>query len=223
MSFTIIPVIDLRQGVVVHARGGSDRSGYPPLRSPLCPRPDPVAMAGALAAAARSDILYVADLDAIRGEGDNAEAVRAIAARHPRLELWVDAGIAGPWALDRWRTRCAGMVPVIGSESAGDAGWLAGQSEFVLSLDFGAGGLIGDPGLLQGAELWPARVIVMSLSRVGTGLGPELERLRQVRRSRPDVACYAAGGVRNRDDLQRLRRLGVRGALVASALHQGLL
>ena len=77
MNFTIIPVIDLRTGRVVHARGGSDRSRYPPLRSPLCPLPDPVMVAGALAGAARSDVLYLADLDAIAGDGDNAAAVQA--------------------------------------------------------------------------------------------------------------------------------------------------
>lgn len=223
MTFTIIPVVDLRGGRAVHARSGAGRSGYRPLDTPLCPQPDPVTAAGALTRTARSATLYLADLDAICGSGDNAAAVTAIAGRHPQLELWVDAGIDSPRSLSGFRERCPGAVPVVGSESAGDPAWLLDAADFILSLDFGAAGFVGDPRLLDRAELWPARVIVMSMSRVGMDGGPDLERLRRVRRRRPNVDYYAAGGVRAPEDLERLEQLGARGALVATALHQGRL
>jgi phosphoribosylformimino-5-aminoimidazole carboxamide ribotide isomerase len=37
----------------------------------------------------------------------------------------------------------------------------------------------------------------------------------------PDVEVIAGGGVRDLEDLQRLRGCGVAGVLVASALHDG--
>ena len=33
-DFTVIPALDLKDGVVVHAKGGS-RAGYPPIASPF--------------------------------------------------------------------------------------------------------------------------------------------------------------------------------------------
>ncbi|MBC8130797.1 MAG: nickel transporter, partial [Rhizobiaceae bacterium] len=35
------------------------------------------------------------------------------------------------------------------------------------------------------------------------------------------TAVFAAGGVRDEDDLMRLEKAGIAGALVASALHDG--
>ena len=63
----------------------------------------------------------------------------------------------------------------------------------------------------------------MTLDRVGKHYGPDLERLRQLRNSAPLTALYAAGGVRNPDDLHTLQATGCAGALLASALHDGRL
>jgi phosphoribosylformimino-5-aminoimidazole carboxamide ribotide isomerase len=63
----------------------------------------------------------------------------------------------------------------------------------------------------------------MTLARVGSGAGPDFDRLAEIRAAAPDRALYAAGGVRGADDLAALNRLGVGGALVASALHDGSL
>ena len=223
MSFAIIPAVDLLGGLVVHARGRMDRSRYRPLHSSLCPDPDPASVAGALSRAAQSQILYVADLDSITGTGDNAAAILAMAEKHPRLDLWVDAGVDNHERLFGVRDICPGVVPVVGSESAGDPAWLVNRDDFILSLDFAAAEFIGDPRLLDHSESWPDRVIIMSMSRVGMDHGPDFERLRRLREHRPDVEYYVAGGVRSRHDLERLAREGARGALVASALHHGRL
>ena len=70
-------------------------------------------------------------------------------------------------------------------------------------------------------DCWPARVIVMTLDRVGSQSGPDLERLRTVKAAAKDRAIYAAGGVRGADDLQLLMNAGITGVLVASGLHSG--
>jgi len=51
----------------------------------------------------------------------------------------------------------------------------------------------------------------------------DIERLSQIRSCAGDRRIYAAGGVRNSDDLVALKRAGIAGALVASALHDGTL
>ena len=70
---------------------------------------------------------------------------------------------------------------------------------------------------------WPERVIAMTLARVGGGSGPDFERLAELRRIGPRHRIYAAGGVRGREDLLCLAEMGVKGVLIASALHDGRL
>ena len=75
----IVPVIDLKGGVVVHARRGR-RDEYAPLRSPLVDGCEPVAVARALCAICRTTTLYVADLDALAGAPVDEATLAAVAA-----------------------------------------------------------------------------------------------------------------------------------------------
>ena len=69
-DFAIIPAIDLKGGLVVHARGGA-RADYRPIDTPLGSAEDPIAIARALLDVAGSPTLYIADLDAIAGVGNH--------------------------------------------------------------------------------------------------------------------------------------------------------
>jgi uncharacterized protein related to proFAR isomerase len=93
----------------------------------------------------------------------------------------------------------------------------------VLSLDYRAGGFMGPPEIEHRVELWPSRVILMTLDRVGTGAGPDLEALEALVERAGGRDVFAAGGVRGEGDLARLQAIGVRGVLVATALHDGRL
>ena len=90
-----------------------------------------------------------------------------------------------------------------------------------LSLDFRGDTFIGPPEVLDAAALWPDRIIVMTLARVGSGEGPDLARLAEIIARAEGREVYAAGGIRNADDLRVLRDIGAAGALVATALHNG--
>ena len=63
----------------------------------------------------------------------------------------------------------------------------------------------------------------MTLARVGSGAGPDLQRLATIRDAASGRRVYAAGGVRHAGDLANLARAGIAGALVASCLHNGCL
>lgn len=220
----VVPVIDLMGGQVVHARRG-ERGAYQPIHSPLVEGARPQAVADALLALAPFRRLYVADLDAIRGMGGHDTVIAEIADAHPELEIWVDRGETDPDALGR-RARAGPGVSVIGSESFKDAQALrsaCGASGGVLSLDHDANGPIGPADSHGDSSFWPDRVIVMTLARVGADAGPDISRLRDVLGRAGDRRVYAAGGVRGAHDLAALSALGVAGALVASALHDGRL
>lgn len=220
----LIPVIDLMGGAVVHARRGA-RDAYRPIETPLSASAAPQAVADGLLTLGAFRTLYIADLDAIAGRGGHDAQLHALAGRHPGLTLWVDAGEASPEALARRVAEGPGR-PVIGSESLSgraqaEAALAAGAG--LLSLDYGPEGPRGPEGLHDTAALWPEAVIVMTLARVGAGQGPDLERLAAILARAEGRRVYAAGGVRDVEDLHRLADLGVAGVLLASALHDGRL
>jgi phosphoribosylformimino-5-aminoimidazole carboxamide ribotide isomerase len=220
----IIPVLDLRGGVVVRAQMG-ERQRYQPMVSPLSPTSDAADVTRGLLSVYPFTTIYIADLDAIEGSGDNTTVLRRLRAEFPALAFWVDSGIADIAAAERWLEAGFGHL-VIGSESQTDIALvrhLASRGRMVLSLDFRGDAFQGPPALIEDVAAWPHRLIVMTLARVGSGTGPDLARLRAVRDAAPDCAIFAAGGVRDADDLAALGREGLAGALVATSLHDGRL
>jgi HisA/HisF family protein len=226
----IVPVIDLKAGVVVHARRGR-RDEYAPLRSPLVGGCEPVAVARALGKACRTTRLYVADLDALAGAPVDEATLMALASV---AEPWVDAGATTTEAAAALR-RAGAARNVVGTESleAGAAVDASGAPPFVLSVDLRDGRLISPDPLLAGrgptaaAPLARAlnvhELLVIDLARVGSGSGPPLDAVAELAAALPTAAIYAGGGVRDDDDLRALEAAGATGALVATALHEGRL
>jgi len=224
----IIPVIDLKGGCAVHARRG-ERAAYPPLRSSLVIGADPVEIAAALLRLHAFATLYLADIDAIQRQGRNKAAIASIRTAFPGVELWIDTGIADRRDFLAWQSAGIGRA-VIGTESVADPALITELRTSrsgpppVLSLDFGArGDPLGLIDVLAQPSAWPNDVIVMTLARVGAGVGPDTNRIAAILADAAGRRIYAAGGVRHAADLRALRRLGVAGALVASSLHDGRL
>ena len=67
---------------------------------------------------------------------------------------------------------------------------------------------MGPEALFDDPSLWPARVIVMTLDRVGSGGGPDVARLQDIASRAGSRRVYAAGGIRDRADLDRDSRGG---------------
>jgi phosphoribosylformimino-5-aminoimidazole carboxamide ribotide isomerase len=220
----VIPVIDLMGGAVVRARLGR-RDSYAPIETPLSPTSAPLDVVAGLLALHHFGAIYVADLDAILARGDHDNVVRALADAFPQVGFWVDAGVAGATRARSWLSRHPRNTLVLGSESLQSPvtlEQLATEERIILSLDFLGDSFLGPAVFLAAQHLWPARVIVMTLSRIGADAGPDLDRLSSIMQT-TDARIYAAGGVRGPADLDALARCGAHGVLLASALHDGLL
>jgi len=226
----LIPVIDLMQGQVVRAVRGN-RHAYRPIDSPLCRSSDPVTVAKILCEHCATQQLYVADLDALLGQPRQAAVLRALLRAMPGMALWLDAGFANASAAEASRLELAEvgvrMVPVFGSESLASREDLercfdsGNEDRGILSLDRRDGQHLDVAGCWNAPDLWPRRVIVMTLERVGAGAGPDLETLADVRRQSPATFVIGAGGIRNQRDLEAASDAGAAAWLVASALHDG--
>ena len=232
----LIPVMDLMNSQVVRAVRGN-RQAYLPIVSQLCASSDPLTVAKILCEHCATHQLYVADLDALLGRPAHVAVLRSLLQGMPELELWLDAGFASAAAAD---ALCAELghaaervVPVFGSESLASRSELercfAGttgsgvDSDAVLSLDRRDGQRLDAAGCWELPALWPKRVIVMTLERVGSDAGPDLETLRDVQRKSPATFVVGAGGIRHADDLAFAASAGAGAWLVASALHDGRL
>jgi len=216
--------MDLMGGQVVRARHG-ERHAYQPVASSLCATSSPMEVARALFELYAFDTLYIADIDAIQHRSSHRKMIESLRSFLPDVEIWIDAGVASIEDCQPWLS--LGMRCVIGSESQpdADATWQLidriGRDQAVLSLDSINGQPKGPSELFEDASRWPQRIIAMTLARVGSRQGPDFELLRCMQDSTDGRSIYAAGGVRNASDMEKLKSMGIAGALLASALHDG--
>jgi phosphoribosylformimino-5-aminoimidazole carboxamide ribotide isomerase len=223
----LIPVIDLMGGQVVRGVGGQ-RSTYQPIVSALCRSSDPLIVGRTLTVHCGASRLYLADLDALMGGRVQTAVLKQLLQALPAVhELWLDGGFedaAAAAEVARELGELASRVlPVYGSESLRSRAALADcfvkNPQAVLSLDRRGNERLDPAGCWDAPELWPQRVIVMTLERVGSGHGPDLQTLTEVQARAPAAQLVGAGGLRSLADLQAADAAGAAGWLVASALH----
>jgi phosphoribosylformimino-5-aminoimidazole carboxamide ribotide isomerase len=228
----VIPVIDLKGGVAVHAVRG-DRERYRPLESRIVDGADPVAVTRAVRERFGLDELYVADLDAIARDEGHRDVVAALARE---AHVMVDAGATDTAAVAALLDLGVARV-VVGTESLPGVEAFARlraelpHAPLVLSLDLRDRRVLSPDAALAGAAPADAlarlaaagahEAIVLDLARVGSGEGPDVALIEQLRAAVPGVDLLAGGGVRDAADLRALAGAGAVGALVATALHGG--
>jgi phosphoribosylformimino-5-aminoimidazole carboxamide ribotide isomerase len=215
----IIPVIDLYLGHVVHAHAGQ-RDSYKNIVTPLCSGSDPVSVVAALLSLYPFRTMYIADLNAIKDEGNNNLIIDILLRQYPDICFWLDSG-KNPY---KNTNSTSSVRQVIGSETGISHSQMKtrrADSGIILSLDFLNHQFLGEQDILRESLDWPDDIIVMCLSRVGTNLGPDLAQLEQIQTRAGNKRVYAAGGARNETDLKCLYSRNIAGVLVATALHNG--
>jgi phosphoribosylformimino-5-aminoimidazole carboxamide ribotide isomerase len=217
----LIPVIDLKNGIAVHAKLGL-RANYLPLDTPLCPSSVVDEVIAAFLKVYPFKIIYLADLNAITKNGNNDILIKQLLQRYPEIVFWVDSGYqARPYKF----LGMANYQAVLGSECYGDdelAALSLFEKQFILSLDFSAQQQpLGSAQLFNNSDWWSEKVIVMTLARVGSGAGVDLESLKFFQAMDNTKIIIASGGIKDQTDLFALQEIGIDYALCASALHSG--
>ncbi|RXA18029.1 phosphoribosylformimino-5-aminoimidazole carboxamide ribotide isomerase [Methanosarcina sp. MSH10X1] len=227
--FRVILVMDIFNRSVVLAKGG-DREKYRPVSdsSNVCNSSNPVEMVEFL----QPREIYIADLNVLQGKGPLEMNLGVIREVSLRADTMLDFGITSSQDVDK-ALSIAGTA-VIGTEtgtlSAIKDAASGNPGKISVSIDIKHGKVMKkDPELpespLEIVKLlnnFPLKdLIFLDLDRVGTASGFDPDFLRKlVECSRHSVLL--AGGVKDMEDLFILDKLGIKGALVATAVHSGL-
>lgn len=227
--FRVIFVMDIFNRSVVLAKGGV-REKYRPVSdsSTVCSNSDPVDIVELL----HPGEVYIADLNVLQGKGPletNAGVIREVSLR---TETMLDFGISSSKSVNE-ALSIAGIA-VIGTEtgtlSAIKDAAFGNPGRISVSIDMKHGKVLKEDPEIPDSPFEIVKVlnnfplkdlIFLDLDRVGTASGFDPEFLRKL------VECSShsvllAGGVKDMEDLFTLDRLGIKGALVATAVHSGL-
>ena len=233
-TFTILPAIDLRGGRVVRLERGD-------FAHERVFADDPARVAAGFAEQGARWV-HVVDLDGARDGGQRqGSAIRAIVAALAASNAPVNVQVAGGLrhadaiadALAAGAARVVlGTVALTRPDVVAAAIRRHGPERIAVALDVRDGRAVGD-GWVSGAVGRPldellgrvgdagvATLVVTAIARDGLLGGPDLELLGRVL-DRTGAATIASGGIRSVDDLEAVRRIGCRGAIVGRALYDG--
>ncbi|MCS6798490.1 MAG: 1-(5-phosphoribosyl)-5-[(5-phosphoribosylamino)methylideneamino]imidazole-4-carboxamide isomerase [Myxococcota bacterium] len=224
----VVPAIDLLDGRVVRLRQGN-------YDAPRWIDDDPGRLARRFAQAGASR-LHVVDLDGARdGRPSNLEAVRRILDAASGLLVQLGGGIRTAEVARQWWEHGVERV-VLGTaavERPDLVRALVGERPHgvVVAVD-GRAGRVATAGwrrqsekpieaLAREADGWGvAAILYTCIDRDGEANGPDVETTAALQRE-VRATVIASGGIRNEEDLRRLRDAGIREAIVGRALYDG--
>lgn len=230
----IIPAIDLKDGKCVRLFKGDFEKTTEYSSDP--------AEIGRRFSALDVEDLHIVDLDGARTGNQRNQAIVAEIAAQSGLSVQLGGGIRNRDDVARWLdagvTRC-----VVGSVAISDPAtvkkWLLefGADAIVLALDiklseFGVPMLTTQGWTADSSiALWDRidtyrkvdaqHVLCTDVARDGAMAGPNFDLYSEMMQRYPDLQLQASGGVRNIDDLQKLRSLGIPAAITGRALLDG--
>lgn len=215
----LIPVIDVLNSIVVKAFAG-ERKKYKPIQSKILDSHNLDKVIEFILNEYDFKRIYIADLNAIMGKKDNFLIINKIIKKYPQIDFWVDYGIKT--YIDSQKFNSVKCTLVIGSETLQDVLELkkiSRKREIVLSLDYKNDIFLGPKYLISKETLWPKKIILMFLDNVGSNKGPNLDKLKKIKfDSKKEI--YLAGGIRNNKDICLLKKMGIKGVLLSSAIHE---
>ncbi|MGH7579759.1 MAG: 1-(5-phosphoribosyl)-5-[(5-phosphoribosylamino)methylideneamino]imidazole-4-carboxamide isomerase [Gemmatimonadales bacterium] len=226
----LYPAIDIRSGRVVRLRQGeaTRQTVY---------GTDPAAVAERFADLGARWI-HVVDLDRAFGDGENEASVRSILDRvRGRVRVQLGGGFRSLDLVRRGVELGADRV-VIGTAAAIDPGFLEAASAAIPAERLAAGvdardGRVAVRGWTETSPLTTAELagrarsagiatlIYTDVARDGMLQGPDIDGALALQRL--GLRVIASGGVSSLDDLDRIARAGLAGAIVGRALYEGVL
>ena len=223
----ILPAIDLKDGKVVRLYKGDFATVHQVAE-------DPVVTAGAFYDAG-ARYIHMVDLDGAKsGKRENSAIVRAVAGVGLRIELGggirTMADLKAVFDMGIYRA-VIGSAAVSDPDFVGEAVALYGPDRIAVGIDTQMGkvktaGWLQDSGMdyldfaNQMVSIGVKKIIFTDIDTDGTLRGPAFGRLEALKNA---VRCdiIASGGISNNEDVERLKDMGMYGAIIGKAYYAG--
>jgi len=222
--FRIVFVTDLLGGRVVHAIKGEREKYQPVENSKVSNSPEPIEMISEI----KPKEVYIADLDRLQHTGNNFEVIKKISAL---AKTMVNIGVEKNDDIEK----CLSIADtvILSSEASSfkimryASGNYPGKTSITIDIKNGSI-LTKDEDLKKEPkelvkllnELNIKDIVIIDLSKVGTGAGFDEDFLHEIK----DISKHNilfGGGIRDMNDIDTLKEIGISGALVATAVHNG--
>jgi len=213
----IIPVLDILDNKVVKAIKG-DRANYEPVSLKLYNSIEPVEIIKQLSKRYSPHILYIADLDAISADKVNHLLFNQILSMFPKIVFWIDTGMNTIKLIKKYKN----YIPVFCSEKSKGFDLISTHNNnYICSLDIDTCFLGAKP-IYKHKRYLPDKVIIMDLIQVGSEHKINYKTAKKfIKNDKRDY--YIAGGIKKILDIKRAKKIGAKGVLVSSILHENKL
>lgn len=242
----VIPVLDLLSGKVVQGIGGKRKEYQPISESVLVSTAEPIDVLQNFKEKLDLNWFYIAELDLIqkatespsdieKGNGPNTLKILEIISKK-EFQIMIDGGCRNLKDIEYFFSLGVNQV-VLGTETLASLEIVEravkkfGGEKIILSVDLKEGKLLTNSEELQkispieiarkAENLGLKAIIVLDLKKVGSESGPISPILLEIAKKISKIPVFTGGGVRDIDDLILLQQNGIKGALVATALHKG--
>jgi len=222
--FRVIFVLDIFNGKVVHAVK-AERKKYSPIHefSNVCSSSEPLAIVNDFAPRE----VYMADLNRLRGVGNNDEVIKKIGWKTKSM---LDMGASTMDDIHLGKELVQSIV--LGTETATEK-LLEGACNFYprsinMSVDILGGKILTNESAFQIPPIDLVQMlnsydindlIILEMSKMGTSSGINTEFLKKVV-DHSDHNILLGGGIRGYDDISLLKDISFDGVLLATSVHQ---
>jgi phosphoribosylformimino-5-aminoimidazole carboxamide ribotide isomerase len=224
----IIPVLDIKGGVVVQAERGQ-REKYKPIKdSYVSASCNPSEVVEAFLQKLELQNLYVADLDSIEGTGNNFEVLKRLKETY-KIEIMSDIGIRNSSDLNNEIVPfidrlILGTETLVSLEAIEYVLKIKGVDNMAISMDFKNGQFISNCNLCSQPlkmidtiyQMGVRNFIFLDLKNI---IEPIIKNIVNKR----SLKIFIGGGIRTVKDIIKLERIGVTGVLIGTAFHKGFI
>ena len=234
--FRIIPVVDIMNCIAVHANKGL-RNEYQPIHTKFSQSSHPLDLLSVFSHQFEFSEVYIADLDSIIREKPNLDLLRTLS-QESTLKIMLDAGIRNLYDIIQFKNLGVDKL-ILATETIesfdviDDAIREIGQDKLIVSIDMKKQNLISESKEIADLDIESiieevskrgiSEIILLDLAKIGSLHGGSGADYQEIRAHYPKLTLVIGGGVKDINDITTLDEQGFNGALIATALHKGMI